>query len=125
MQLLNQNYFNQQDEVPIWQAIKQRSLQPLKNQFSLKQFGKAVGNPAAIMGSVNMESPFVKGSNYIRQADIGGIKEFEGEMAKYSQYLKNESLKRVREQARQAFQSRQQEAFNRAHSGFDITKLFK
>jgi hypothetical protein len=68
------------------------------------------------MGGLKTVSPLIKGSNFLREADMPGVNSWVNEM-------KNYKIWQGRQAAANYAQQLKEEAFNRAHQGFDSTKL--
>ena len=119
---------------PVWQAFQQRSFAPIKNAFSVKNIGRALTNqsnePMSFMGggmAGTVRSKVVPLSEeYLAKAAQQGRRRIADEWMKGQQReLQRINAREALIRAYDATKQRSQQAFNRAHEGFDITKLFK
>jgi hypothetical protein len=101
-------------DMPIYQAIKQRSFKPFYSNLLARAQNSL--SPMMFMGGMKMESPLIKGSNFLRESDMAGINSVKQDMASYARQLQRAAALRAQQEARQ-------NSFNRANVDFPVSRI--
>ncbi len=71
-----------------------------------------------------VKNPLVKGSNYLRQADMPGVRAFQNDITAYASKLRRQAAEAYARKIKEQALLRKQQSFERAHRGFNIENMF-